>query len=195
MNNYDFVTKVLGMREKTAVQCASDWGVLEPVKKKTKIFTEGGRVEHIVLSVEGVFRAYVVNEEDCEVTDCLVNEPGMSLMPGFDLEMPAPASVEALTNGMIFRLRMADFRKMVDSFPEVRGLYQAMTLRAGQYHLEKGRVLSGCTAEMKYRWFLETHPGMSNQIPDKHIAAFLRMSPVTLSQIKKRMREHESSRI
>ncbi len=94
---------------------------------------------------------------------------------------------------MIFRLRMADFRKMVDSFPEVRGLYQAMTLRAGQYHLEKGRVLSGCTAEMKYRWFLETHPGMSNQIPDKHIAAFLRMSPVTLSQIKKRMREQESS--
>ena len=62
-----------------------------PVKKKTKIFTEGGRVEHIALSVEGVFRAYVVNEEDCEVTDCLVNEPGMSLMPGFDLEMPAPA--------------------------------------------------------------------------------------------------------
>ena len=50
-------------------------------------------------------------------------------------------------------------------------------------------MISGCTAKMKYQWFLKTHPGMENRIPDRHIAAFLRMSPVTLSQIKRRLRE------
>lgn len=41
MNNYDFVTKVLGMREKTAVQCASDWGAGTGEKEDENFY--GGR--------------------------------------------------------------------------------------------------------------------------------------------------------
>ncbi|HIZ79613.1 MAG TPA: Crp/Fnr family transcriptional regulator, partial [Candidatus Lachnoclostridium stercorigallinarum] len=193
MGVYEYAANVLRIKEKTVLEYLKTKSTVELVKKKTKIFYEGKKPEYAALLVEGVFRSYFINEEDCEVTDCLVNQPGNSLMPGFDLEAPAPATVESLTDGQVFKIRFSDLQELLKSSQEIRTLYQDRMQRAGQYHLEKARVISGCTAEMKYRWFLKTHPGMVNQIPDKHIAAFLRMSPVTLSQIKKKMREQEAA--
>ncbi|HJC47877.1 MAG TPA: hypothetical protein IAA04_07480 [Candidatus Lachnoclostridium pullistercoris] len=189
MDIQEFAVEILGLKEKTAVEYLKEKGAMEPVKKRTKLFSEGVKPEYVILNVEGVFRGYFINEEDCEVTDCLVNTPGSSLMPGFDLDAPAPASVEALTAGCVFKLRLSDFKELVKGSPAVGELYRNEVQRAGQYHLDKSRVISGCTAKMKYQWFLKTHPGMENRIPDRHIAAFLRMSPVTLSQIKRKLRE------
>ena len=47
--------------------------VVEPVKKRDQIFVIGKRPEYVALAVDGVFRAFYVNEDDVEVTDCLVN--------------------------------------------------------------------------------------------------------------------------
>ena len=40
------------------------------------------------------------------------------------------------------------------------------------------------TAKERYEWFLEKYPGLIDQITNKYIASFLRMSPVTLSRLK-----------
>lgn len=185
----EYLASVLHLTEPHVVEFVKENAVIEPVKKKEKIFVVGTRMEYIILAVEGVFRAYFINKEDVEVTDCLVGTPGKSLMPGFDFDAPAPATVEALTRGTVFKLRLSSFRRIMEMSSEVNALYQDMLLWSGRYHLEKGRVIASYMAEKKYFWFLEQHGDLVNRIPDKYIAAYLQMSPVTLSQIKRHLRE------
>ena len=80
MDIQEFAVEILGLKEKTAVEYLKEKGAMEPVKKRTKLFSEGVKPEYVILNVEGVFRGYFINEEDCEVTDCLVNTPGSSGM-------------------------------------------------------------------------------------------------------------------
>lgn len=189
----EYLSEALHLRDRQVVDFLEERAVVEPVKKRDQIFVIGKRPEYVALAVDGVFRAFYVNEDDVEVTDCLVGTPGESLMPGFDLDAPAPATMEALTKGAVFKIRLADFRQLMRMSPAVGSIYQDMIQRAGQYHLEKGRVISSYMAEKKYRWFLETHGDLDNRIPDKYIASYLHMSPVTLSQIKKHLREAEEA--
>lgn len=183
----EFLTDVLQIQEKEIYAICEEKAVIEKVKKGDKIFGEGKKMEYIVLAVEGVFRGYFVDETDVEITDCLVNRPGISLMPGFDLNAPAPATEEALTAGSVFKIKVQDFYDMVFRFPEVMNLYQEILRETGQYHLEKARVISSYTMEKRYLWFLETHSGILNRIPDKYIASYLRMSTVTFSKLHKRI--------
>ena len=45
-------------------------------------------------------------------------------------------------------------------------------------------MLHKCSAQERYQWFLKNYPGLIDQVTNKYIASFLRMSPVTLSRLK-----------
>lgn len=184
-----FITDVLKIKGKEVVKTLQQKAIVEYVKKGDAIFHEGKKPEYIALSISGTFWGHFVNGEDAEVTDCLVSGSGYPLMPGFDLTEPAPATIESLSEGCIVKLRISDFMDAIKNYPEVMELYQKMTIWSGQYHMEKARILSSNKAEKKYRWFLENHPEMVNRVPDKYIASYLQMSPVTLSKIRKELRE------
>ena len=127
----EYLSEALHLRDRQVVDFLEERAVVEPVKKRDRIFVIGKRPEYVALAVDGVFRAFYVNEDDVEVTDCLVGTPGESLMPGFDLDAPAPATMEALTKGAIFKIRLADFRQLMRMSPAVGSIYQDMIQRAG----------------------------------------------------------------
>ena len=47
------------------------------------------------------------------------------------------------------------------------------------------------TAMQRYQWFLEAYPGFIDKVSNKHIASFLGMTPVTLSRLRRVLREKE----
>lgn len=187
MDTYEYLTNVLQLENKDTIRAGCQNGVIQPVAKGETIFREGERPEYVALSVEGIFRGYFVSEEDEEITDCIISRPGISIMPGFDMEAPAPAAVESLTGGHIFKIPMTEFREMTGRYSDIMNLYTHMLCCAGMYHMEKSRVISCCSASKRYQWFLKTHSEIVNRIPDKYIASFLRMTTVTLSKVRKKM--------
>lgn len=56
-------------------------------------------------------------------------------------------------------------------------------------HWELKRVLNSCTAVQRYQWFLEEYPGLIDRVSNKYIASFLGMTPVTLSWLRRTLRE------
>jgi len=56
-------------------------------------------------------------------------------------------------------------------------------------HWRMKQVLHQYTALQRYQWFLETYPGLVDRVSNKNIASFLGMSPVTLSRLRRTMRE------
>ena len=41
----------------------------------------------------------------------------------------------------------------------------------------------------RYQWFLARYPGLISTVNNKHIASFLGMTPVTLSRLRRQVRE------
>ena len=62
--------------------------------------------------------------------------------------------------------------------------YNHLLTDALKRHWEIKTMLYKCTAKERYEWFLENYPGLIDQVTNKYIASFLRMSPVTLSRLK-----------
>ena len=191
MNTYEFLTKILHLENEELLCKMQEKGEMRPVQKGEKVFCEGIKPEYVALLAEGVFRGYSINTEGTEITDCIVAEAGYAIMPDFDLSLPAAVNIEALTKGMYFRIPLPDFYALLSQYPAVGELYQKAIQKAGQYHIEKARIMSGYSARKRYQWFLQAYPGIANRISDRYIASFLLMTPVTLSLVRRGLREME----
>ena len=184
-----FLKNIILLKDEYLIDEVRKNSYIQTVSKKEKIYCEGTPSQNISLAVEGIFRAYTINDQGHEITDCIVSRPGSSLMTDFDITAPPSATQEALTPGKVFRLPLNCFFDYLQNYPEIAQYYNKEFLYNGQYHVEKSRIISSCSAEARYLWFLNTHPGVVNRIPDKYIASFLQISTVTLSQVRKRLRE------
>ena len=45
------------------------------------------------------------------------------------------------------------------------------------------------SAMVRYHWFMKTYPGLVDHVRDKYVASFLGMTPVTLSRLRRKLRE------
>ena len=43
----------------------------------------------------------------------------------------------------------------------------------------------------RYQWFLKHYPGLIQTVSNKHIASFLGMTPVTLSRLRRKLRDEK----
>lgn len=184
-----FLKNILQLKNEHLISEIQKIAWFQNVSKKEKLLREGEIPQYIILSVEGIFRSYIVNEQGREITDCIVSRAGASLMTDFNITNISTATQESLTPGKIFKIPLKIFLDYAQNYPEIAQYYNKEFLECGQYHMEKSRILSYCNAEKRYLWFLKTHPGVVNQIPDKYIASYLQISTVTMSQVKKKLRE------
>ena len=74
-------------------------------------------------------------------------------------------------------------------YSSVMQLYNQNLRWSGEYHMEVKRVICSLPAVERYQWFLRKYPGLVDRIANRHIASFLNMTPVTLSRIRKQLRE------
>ena len=56
-------------------------------------------------------------------------------------------------------------------------------------HWEIKTITTQHTAIERYQWFLKAYPGLIDHVSNKHIASFLGMTPVTLSRLRRAIRE------
>ena len=70
---------------------------------------------------------------------------------------------------------------------------ECFSFRCGTAVLSMNRhILSSYSAMQRYQWFLEEYPGIIHRVSHKYIASFLGMTPVTLSRLRKTLREEET---
>ena len=70
-------------------------------------------------------------------------------------------------------------------------MHYKLLLNSANRHRDLKIAIYQYTAMQRYQWFLREYPGLIDQIGHKYIASLLNMTPVTLSKIRKIMRERE----
>ena len=156
------------------------------VKKNEELFRQGDIVRWVYYVEKGCLRQYYINNNGEERTIYFKTEGGWaSELVSFLDNAPTELNLQALEDTKLHIINRKNWTYAVTQIP-------AMTMgfiRAQQdtnYMLKKR--LAEATVETpkeKYLRFIKEEPGLLQRIPLYHIAAYLAMTPETLSRIRK----------
>ena len=156
------------------------------VKKNEELFRQGDIVRWVYYVEKGCLRQYYINNNGEERTIYFKTEGGWaSELVSFLDNTPTELNLQALEDTKLHIINRKNWTYAVTQIP-------AMTMgfiRAQQdtnYMLKKR--LAEATVETpkeKYLRFIKEEPGLLQRIPLYHIAAYLAMTPETLSRIRK----------
>ena len=163
------------------------------VPKGTNLFRAGCYTEEGFLLCDGIVRMYYMNENGDEVTEWLPNCPGSVIYSSYKLKVRdiAKVSCDAVTDCVLVRFLAADFLELSERFPE----FDQIRLRKLQETLERQaklkRIMEHRTPSERYAWLQENRSWIVEKVPQKYIASFLGMTPVSLSRIRSRYKKKD----
>ena len=138
---------------------------------------------YFVLS--GVQRLYYLSPEGNEVVLGFTFQGNFSgVYDSFVQQTPARCYLQALTDSELLAIGIADMNELFDRHACVDrwGRLFAQDILFGRVQREV--ELSTRTAEERYRDFIRRSPDPLRQIPQKHLASYLNMTPETFSRLR-----------
>lgn len=190
MDVQTFCTQVLKVTEPDVLQQCIRAIQVRNLRKGQVLLACGELPTDVYFLKKGVLRGYYFDENGREITECISGTPGMSFMPGFDWHEPARINIGAAAAGtQVFAIPVALADDMLATRPESMQVYVEQIKLAGEIHLKARNALLEGAAPQRYQWFLQTYPGVADQVSGKIIASFLGITPVTLSRLRRSMRQ------
>ena len=200
LTNVNFVECVLCMERVTEDLYISQEPVLQELLADTKpeyvkkgtLLIEAGEVQaQLPVLIKGVLRGFLLDAEGRDITDCFAFRPGDIAAGCNVLGGPSQISMEAVTDCQVLLLPMTVVQEEMEQNMEALRLYNRYLVEALQRHWEGKMLMHRFSAMQRYQWFLQTYPGLIDTVCNKHIASFLGMTPVTLSRLRRQLREQD----
>ena len=144
--------------------------------------------------VNGVFRGFFLDAKGRDITDCFVFQCGTPAVSCIKFGEPSFVSVEALAESELFAIPFFDLMELVNGCPQLLRIYNERLTNSLRYHWSMKALMYQYTAMERYQWFLRRYPGVIDRVPHRHVASFLGITPVSLSRIRRELREKEQVR-
>jgi CRP-like cAMP-binding protein len=174
-----------GLTEQELKQVESVVSLLQ-IPKKEYFLHEGDVLKYYAFVTEGCFRTYTIDEDGNELT-VKFNVDGMWAADDESLESGKPSAfnIDALEDSEVATINGADFASLYEKIPAFRSTVDRAfneSFLMTQYRIHE---LISLSAEDRYLKFLETYPQLPRRIPQGMIASYLRVTPETLSRVRK----------
>ena len=188
---YDFYHNIFHLKDKELIQQFSDATKIKCMKKGEYVVRIGEVLNEVYFMEKGVTRGYFLDINGKDVTDCFSFNCGSTVMPfcQLELEIPSPMTIEVLEDARFFCILISDVIELQNKYMEVTKLYNQLLIKALNEHWKLKQILNSYTAVQRYQWFLDEYPGLIDRVSNKYIASFLGMTPVTLSRLRRALRE------
>lgn len=184
----------LGIDDEAVLQKAVDASRIWDLTVGETLIREGVVPSHLYFLLQGAMRGVLLDDNGKDVTDCISCRPGETVMPDNDFNLPASVTMEVLEDSRVVVLPLELVRELLAEHPELMDIYRRFVLQSATMHRSLKIAVYQYDARQRYEWFLKTYPGLIDRIPHKYIAGLLNMTPVTLSNVRKTLREEAESR-
>lgn len=191
---YDFYTQVCGLSDEELIQKMVKATEHRSFRKGEYIAHEGEVINDVYFLEKGVFRGSFVDTNGKDITDCIGFQCGIPAIAFccMDMDIVSPESIEVLADSSFFFIPISVIIELLKNYLDLTVFYNRMLIMSLNMHRTMKKVLYQYSAPQRYQWFLKEYPGLIDQISNKYIASFLGMSPVTLSRLRRALREEKS---
>jgi CRP-like cAMP-binding protein len=162
------------------------WQTPRKLSRSQLLNPKGHTEQYLYYVLEGTFRlCYETAEEEVVVgfgyPNSLLNDA-----PSFLSGKPSAFYIEAIKVAHLVGIHKADLYGFKERSKAFGAFWQLMMEQAVLAQIEREIDLLTNAPEERYQRLLKRSPHVFQLIPNKHIASYLRMTPETLSRLKKR---------
>jgi CRP-like cAMP-binding protein len=154
--------------------------------KRNEFLLQAGKVEKYLYFIEeGTLRVFTTREGEEQVIR--FGYPG-SIISGLDSFLsgrPSIFNLQAIKKCRLKAIHVQSFNDLINSTPENTKLYLVILKQFVLQQIEREEDLLTSSPEDRYQRVLKRSPRLFQEIPSKYIASYLRMTPETLSRLKK----------
>lgn len=181
----DNFINALAISEEAKNDLLLSWTVQKSLKRG-EFLVQPGRVEpYLYVVLTGTFRIYY----DLENSEAVVGfgYPPNILLDYFSFikEIPSPYYIQSLTQAEVIGIHFKDFRRIIEQHPTLQKMWHTMTEQALLGRIEREIDLITPAPKARYERLMSRSPHVFQLIPHKYIASYLRMTPETLSRMRK----------
>lgn len=161
------------------------WKKTLHLKRNEYLKVKGSRDTNIYYVEVGTLRAFI--EDEYEEHTIRFGYPGsiITALDSFITQQPSPFYLQAIKKCALKVIPRAIFMDFVAVSPKNASLWRQILEQLTYQQLEREIDLLTHSPAKRYERVLARSPRLFQEIPSKYIASYLRMTPETLSRIKK----------
>ena len=138
--------------------------------------------------LEGMVKRVVSNPEGREMILRFAAENEMDTSyAAWRLRTPIPYSIVAVTKVRTVELPMPLWAEFLDRHPELKLRFEYEVMKLMSEVMAHTITLHLLDAPGRLLWFHRKHPDLAARIPKKELAAYLNLTPETLSRLKQKL--------
>lgn len=164
-------------------------GDLTSLKKKAHFIDNSKTDKRIAFVVQGLFRGYIINEDGEEITLWFSNELDiLASYNGILNNEKSKVTFEALEDAQLFVFDYDSLKQLASKEQEVAAALIKMLeelLREAFYRNERFILMD---ATQRYQDLLERKPNIIRKIPQKLLASYIGITPVSLSRLRAQLK-------
>ena len=162
--------------------------VSKKVKKNTVLLQTGDISRYIYFVVKGCLRMYNTDDKGLQHIVTFAPEGWWSVdLSSFHSGRPAFYTIDALEDTEVLFLSNESVETLYEKVPKFERFFRIFFANALVLYQRRMTALISRPAEERYLLFQKLYPGLEQRIAQKHIAAYLGITPVFLSMLRKRL--------
>ena len=191
MHNAQFYREVLGVTDESILELLVENSKLIVFEKGQYMICAEEVATELYFLMEGLFRGFFLDAKGREVTDCFGVVPGTPALSCSELLAPSSITIEAMERTVVLALPAYALYPYLHNNLNLMRIYNQMLWASLKEHWENKMAMVQYCAMECYQWFLRRYPGVIDRVPHRHVASFLGITPVSLSRIRRELREME----
>jgi CRP/FNR family transcriptional regulator, dissimilatory nitrate respiration regulator len=173
---------------------SSHWGELEPLlaisdyRKGDPLVRQGDEEMEQFFILEGMVKRVVSNPQGREMILRFAAEGEMDTSyAAWRLRTPLPYSIVAVTKVRTAEMPLALWAEFLERHPEMKSRFEYEVMRLMSEVMAHTITLHLLDAPGRLARFQRKHPELAGRIPKKELAAYLNLTPETLSRLKQKL--------
>ncbi|MEQ8425851.1 MAG: Crp/Fnr family transcriptional regulator [Cyclobacteriaceae bacterium] len=156
------------------------------VLKRNEFLLRPGQVEkYMYFILAGSLRAFVVDRDEEMVIRFAYKNSIFTALDSFLSGRPTLFNIQAIKQCKLMAIEKSNFQKLIREDESSIELYIMLLEQLTLQQIEREMDLLTFSPSDRYQRVLTRSPHLFQEIPNKHIASYLRMTPETLSRLKK----------
>lgn len=194
LNIQDFIRRAFDIKNETTIEKLAESAELLRLKKPQKLFEEDEASDRVYVLVEGLLHAYYFEDGEKQALIHFYWKPGSVIMGDASFGEKNHFTVAALGHCCVLAFPIAVVKKLIESNFEMASIYNKHLAAALHDSMEEKKAYHFDAPQDRLQWLQSAYPELEEIVQDKYLAEYLNITPVTMSRLRRKIREEKMSR-